>query len=162
MDTKIIKKLDIKALEAYMYTMSPETKVYIGSDSERKKIKGQWYALYAVAVVVHIDGCKGSHLFGEVVMEKDYDHKKNRPAVRLMTEVYKASEMYIRLADIFHDFEVEVHLDINPDVLHGSSCVVSQALGYIKGTCNVTPLIKPEAFAASFAADRLDRILNGN
>jgi len=159
---EVLKKLDIAKLKSYMANMSPETKVYIGADSERKKIKGDWYAIYAVAIVVHIDGCRGSHLFGEVVMEKDYDRNKNRPAVRLMTEVYKASEMYLRLADVFHDFEVEVHLDINPDVLHGSSCVVSQALGYIKGTCNVTPLIKPEAFAASFAADRLGKILNGN
>jgi predicted RNase H-related nuclease YkuK (DUF458 family) len=49
---------------------------------------------------------------------------------------------------------VEVHLDINPDEMHGSSCVISQAIGYIKGTCNVVPFVKPEAFAASYAADR--------
>jgi predicted RNase H-related nuclease YkuK (DUF458 family) len=45
-------------------------------------------------------------------------------------------------------------LDINPDEMHGSSCVVSQAIGYIKGTCNVVPFVKPDAFAASYAADR--------
>jgi predicted RNase H-related nuclease YkuK (DUF458 family) len=54
---------------------------------------------------------------------------------------------------------VEVHLDINRDEKHGSSCVVQQAMGYIKGTCNMTPMIKPNAPAASFCADRLKRIL---
>jgi len=49
---------------------------------------------------------------------------------------------------------VEVHLDISPDDMHGSSCVISQAIGYIKGTCNVMPFVKPNAFAASYAADR--------
>jgi len=53
------------------------------------------------------------------------------------------------------DRDVEVHLDINPDEMHGSSCVVQQAIGYIRGTCNVIPMVKPDAFAASYAADRL-------
>ena len=50
--------------------------------------------------------------------------------------------------------DVEVHLDINPNEMHGSSCVISQAIGYIKGVCNVIPFVKPDAFAASYAADR--------
>ena len=36
---------------------------------------------------------------------------------------------------------------------------LQQAIGYIKGTCNVTPMVKPDAPAASFCADRLKRIL---
>jgi len=54
----------------------------------------------------------------------------------------------------------EVHLDINPDQMHKSSVVVNQAIGYIKGTCNVIPMVKPRAFAASYAADRLDWVLS--
>jgi predicted RNase H-related nuclease YkuK (DUF458 family) len=46
-------------------------------------------------------------------------------------------------------------LDINPSEMHGSNCVIQEAIGYIRGTCNVIPLVKPEAFAASYAADRL-------
>jgi len=53
------------------------------------------------------------------------------------------------------DRPVEVHLDINPNEMHASSCVVQQAIGYIRGTCNVIPMVKPQAFAASYAADRL-------
>jgi UDP-glucose 6-dehydrogenase len=52
------------------------------------------------------------------------------------------------------DKEIEVHLDINPNELHGSSCVINEAIGYIRGTCNVIPLCKPSAWAASYVADR--------
>jgi hypothetical protein len=72
-----------------------------------------------------------------------------------MTEVYKVAELYLKLADVLEDREVEVHLDINPDEKYNSSIVVQQAIGYIKGVCNVEPRVKPQAFAASYAADRL-------
>ena len=75
--------------------------------------------------------------------------------MRLMNEVYRVSEMFQRLAPVLADRDVQVHLDINPDEMHGSSCVVQQAIGYIRGTCNVIPMVKPDAFAASYAADRL-------
>ena len=71
-----------------------------------------------------------------------------------MNEVYKVSELYLKLANVLVDRDIQVHLDINPDEMHGSSCVINEAIGYIKGTCNVIPLVKPEAFAASYAADR--------
>ena len=71
-----------------------------------------------------------------------------------MNEAYKLSEMYLKLADVLVDRAVEVHLDINPSELHGSNCVINEAIGYIRGTCNVIPMIKPRAFAASYAADR--------
>ena len=79
--------------------------------------------------------------------------------MRLMNEVYKVSELFQKLREVLEDRIVEVHLDINPNELYGSSCVVQQAIGYIKGTCNVTPLVKPSAFAASYAADRMKMLL---
>lgn len=87
--------------------------------------------------------------------ERDYDQRSDRPSMRLMNEVYRVSELFQRLAPVLVDRPVEVHLDINPNELHGSSCVVQQAIGYIRGTCNVVPMVKPNAFAASYAADRL-------
>jgi predicted RNase H-related nuclease YkuK (DUF458 family) len=75
-----------------------------------------------------------------------------------MNEVYKISELYLKLAEVLVDRDVEVHLDINPDDDHVSNVVLSQAVGYIKGTCNVIPLVKPNAFAASYAADRLKEL----
>lgn len=154
-----MKKLDLQEVKDFITAQTPSTKVYIGADSERFKIDGKWYADYTLAVVVHIDGCHGCKIFGEVQRELDYDQKKSKPAMRLMNEVYKVSELFQNLADVLEDRYVEVHLDINPNLLYGSSCVVQQAIGYIKGTCNLTPMVKPNAFAASYAADRLKHVM---
>ena len=151
---KQMRKIDFAQVAAFIRTQTPETKIYLGCDSERVKINGAWHADYVLAIVVHINGNNGCKLFGEVQRERDYDSKPGKPAMRLMTEVYKVSELYLRLAEVLDGRDVEVHLDINPNEMHGSSCVISQAVGYIKGTCNVIPFVKPEAFAASYAADR--------
>jgi uncharacterized protein len=153
-------RLNLDSVREFIRAQSPETKIYLGSDSERVRVDGVWHADYALAVVVHIDGCHGCKIFGEVVRERDYDQRANRPSMRLMNEVYKVSELFHSLEDALVDRHVEVHLDINPNEMHGSSCVVNQAIGYIKGTCNVVPMVKPKAFAASYAADRLDWVLN--
>jgi predicted RNase H-related nuclease YkuK (DUF458 family) len=149
-----MRKLNLNEVKSFIETQTPETKIYLGCDSERFRVDGVWYADYILAIVVHIDGKHGCKLFGEVVRERDYDQKQNRPSYRLMNEVYKVSELYLKLAEVLHDRDVEVHLDINPDEEYGSNCVINQAIGYIKGTCNVVPLVKPQAFAASYAADR--------
>ena len=149
-----MKKIDVTQVAAFIAAQTPETKIYLGCDSERVKINGAWHADYVLAIVVHINGNNGCKLFGEVQRERDYDSKPGKPAMRLMTEVYKVSELYLKLAPVLDGRDVEVHLDINPNEMHGSSCVIGQAVGYIKGTCNVVPFVKPEAFAASYAADR--------
>lgn len=154
-----MKKFDVKEVKSFLASQGPNTKVYLGADSERIRVNGVWYADYALAVVVHINGQHGCKIFGYVERELDYDHKKSKPAMRLMTEVYKVSELFQEMQDVLENFHVEVHLDLNKDEVHGSSCVVQQAIGYIKGTCNMTPMIKPDAPAASFCADRLKRIL---
>ena len=156
----MFKKMDLDEVRHYIRFTSPETRIYIGVDSERVRIDDVWYADYTTAVVVHKDGNNGCRIFGEITRERDYDTKQNRPSYRLMNEVYKASEVYLNLYDCFDDRHAEVHLDINPDEMHGSSCVINQAIGYIRGTCNIIPMVKPDAFAASYAADRLKEVLN--
>jgi len=154
-----MKKLNLEEVKNYILAQSPETKIYLGADSERFNMNGVWYADYTTAIVIHIDGRHGCKIFGEVTRERDYDQKKNKPSMRLMTEVMKVSELFHSLSDVLKDKHVEVHLDINPNEMYGSSCVVQQAIGYIKGTCNVIPMVKPKAFAASYAADRLKQVL---
>jgi len=154
-----MKKLNINEVKAFIELQSPETKIYIGADSERMKRDGRWYADYTLAIVVHIDGCHGCKIFGEIQTEMDYDAKASKPSMRLMNEVYKVAELYHKIADVIGEKEVQIHLDINPDVRYNSSVVIQQAVGYIKGTCNVIPMVKPNAFAASYAADRLKEVL---
>lgn len=151
-------KMNIDVIKQLISDSSLETKIYIGSDSQRVKKNGVWYADYCVVVVVHKDGKHGCKVFGEVDRERDYDQRMDRPATRLMNEVYRASALYLKLADAIGDRHAEVHLDINPDIRYGSSCVIQQAVGYIKGTCSVEPRVKPESFAATHCSDHLLKI----
>lgn len=147
-------KFDFDQIRDFINSQSNETKIYIGCDSERFLMKGVWYADYTLAIVVHKDSKHGCKIFGEIQRERDYDQRFSKPSIRLMTEVFKVSELYLKLQDVLSDRYVEIHLDINPQEQFASNSVVSQAIGYIKGVCNVVPLIKPKAFAASCAADR--------
>ena len=152
-------KMDLEEVKQYILEQPETSKIYLGSDSERYIKKGKWYADFTLAVVIHHEGCHGCKVFGEVQTEADFDQKKSRPVLRLMTEVYKVAELYLKLADVLIDRDVEIHLDINPEEQHASNVVAHQAIGYIKGVCQKTPRIKPDAFAASVAADRLKGLL---
>lgn len=152
------KKIDLAEVRDYIQSQSQETKIYIGGDSERHKVNGIWYADYTVCVVVHKDGSKGCKVFGEVVRERDYDQKKNSPTMRLMNEVYKIAALYLSVIDFVGDRECQVHLDINSDEEAVSNRVIAEATGYIRGTCNVVPMVKPNSPAASFCADRFSEI----
>jgi uncharacterized protein len=154
------EEFDIEKVKEFIRNTSTTTSIYIGADSERYRGRNdQWYADYTVAIVIHLDSSRGCKVFGKVDSERDFDNRHDRPATRLMNEVYRAAQMYLDLIDAIGDRHCEVHLDINPDEMHGSSCVIQQATGYIRGMCGFTPKVKPEAFSASYAADRLKEIL---
>ena len=154
------EEFDIEKVKEFIRNTSTTTSIYIGADSERYRGRNdQWYADYTVAIVIHMDSSRGCKVFGKVDSERDFDNRHDRPATRLMNEVYRAAQMYLDLIDAIGDRHCEVHLDINPDEMHGSSCVIQQATGYIRGMCGFTPKVKPEAFSASYAADRLKEIL---
>jgi predicted RNase H-related nuclease YkuK (DUF458 family) len=153
------QNMNIAEIAEFINAQTPDTKIYIGADSERFLINNVWHADYTLAVVVHYGGNRGCKIFGEVIRERDFDQQKDKPRMRLMNEVMKIAELYLKLAEVLEDRKVEVHLDINPDDNHGSSCVINEATGYIRGMCNVVPMVKPNAFAASYCADRLKEIL---
>jgi len=155
-------QIDIETVAEFIAAQGPNTRIYLGADSERYKENRVWWAEYTTVVVVHRDGRHGCKIFGEIDRERDYDQRSDRPSLRLMNEVYRVSELFQRLAPVLADRPVEVHLDINPNEMHGSSCVVNQAVGYVRGTCNVIPMVKPHAFAASYCADRLRDVLSMN
>lgn len=151
-------KFNLEEIIEFIGNQSTTSKIYIGCDSERYRKNGVWYADYTLAIVIHINGKNGCKIFGEIQTERDYDQKSNRPNVRLMTEVYKVSDLYLKLKDVLYNRSVEIHLDINPDEKYSSNHVAQQAIGYIRGVCNVIPIIKPNAFAASGAADRIKEL----
>jgi predicted RNase H-related nuclease YkuK (DUF458 family) len=117
------------------------------------KKNGRWYARYASVCVVHKNGKNGCTVFRHLSTEPDYDVKKNRPSIRLMNEGSKSCELYLQLIPFIDEFSVEIHCDVNTDPKHGSNCVAQQAAGYVLGTTGVEPVLKPNAFAASFCGD---------
>lgn len=137
-------------------TLDKRTKIYLGCDSqvisidEKKKL-----ARYCTVVVIHKNGKNGCKIIYSLDEETIYDEIK-KPTMRILNEVYKVSEAYLALKEkLEYEIEMEVHLDINSEKGAGSNYLVGQAAGYIKGMCQVDPKLKPQAFAASKAADHL-------
>lgn len=146
----------VEELVDLLYGLTPDTKIYIGTDSVRFRKEGRWYAKYASVCVVHINGKNGCRVFKHRSIEPDYDVKKNRPSLRLMNEVMKSCELYTQLAPFIDEFDSEIHCDVNVDPKHGSNCVAAQAAGYVLGVTGLNEdqvKLKPNAFAASFGAD---------
>jgi predicted RNase H-related nuclease YkuK (DUF458 family) len=156
----VTMKIDVKEFGDYIKSQSKQTKIYFGADSERVNVDGEWWVDYLLVVAVHIDGKHGAKVFGEIHRERDFDRKLDKPKLRLMTEVVKIAELYEKLYEHLYDLPTEIHLDLNPDIRFGSSCAVSEAIGYIKGVVGIDPVVKPDAWAASICADRL-KTLNG-
>lgn len=150
--------MNLDEVKAYIANEPAESRIYLGCDSTTVYHKGVWKINFYRVVVIHHNGRNGCKIFGERIVERDYTHNKRKPQHRLMQEVFKVSELYISLGEVFGDREVEVHLDLNPNKKYASNVIVEQAIGYVKATCNVTPLIKPMAWAASSVADKFLKI----
>lgn len=146
----------VEDLVDLLLQLEKTTKIYIGTDSVRFKKSGRWYAKYATVCVVHMNGKNGCRVFKHRSIEPDYDLKKDRPSMRLMNEVIKSCELYTQIAPFIDEFDVEIHVDVNTNPVHGSNCVASQAAGYVLGVTGLDESnvkLKPDAFAASFGAD---------
>jgi len=150
----------IEELLEFLITLSPETKLYFGCDSLSFRKKEGWHGKFATVLVVHMNGKNGCRVFRNISYERVYDDKKGRPSDRLMKEVYKVTELYNQLIPLVNEFDCEIHLDINPDKLWGSSCVANQAAGYVLGVTGIQEenlKLKPDAWSASYAADGIGR-----
>lgn len=135
---------------------SPQSSVYIGTDSIRYKKNKQWFAKYSTVIIVHMDSKKGCKLFHESVDMPDYGNLKQR----LLTEVQFAVAAASEVIDVLGNRHMEIHLDINPNPKHKSSVAVKEALGWVKGSLGIDAKIKPASFAATHAADHAVRYLN--
>ena len=154
-------KINVDQVKDYLKNCSKESKIYFGADSERILVGDKWHVDYLLCIIVHIDSKHGGKIFGQIDRELDYDKKLDRPKMRLMTETYKIAELYLQFADVLEDFEVSIHLDLNPIEIHGSNCAISEAMGYIRGVCGLEPVVKPHSWAASNVADSVKRLMNG-
>jgi predicted RNase H-related nuclease YkuK (DUF458 family) len=150
--------MNIEEVRTFIMNEPLESKIYVGCDSEVYKKNKTWMINYYSVVVVHHNGRNGAKVFGHKTTEIDYSKDKRKPLYRLMQEVYKASELYLSIEEAIGPRDAEVHLDLNPSKKYISNMIVDQAIGYIKSTCNVVPLIKPDSWAASSVADKFLKI----
>lgn len=129
------------------------TKIYLGCDSVRYRKDNRTWARFATVAIVHMNGKNGCRIFSSISREPDFDVKKNRPKMRMMNEVMKVCALYNQLIPFIDEFDVEIHLDINQNPIHGSNCAATEAAGYVLGMTGIEPKLKPESWAASFGAD---------
>lgn len=126
---------------------SPETSsVYIGCDS--KLVNGS--TLFGLVVIIHIESSKG----GKCYAQKFHERRRLALRERLLKEVDMAVGAAFEVCDAVGPRNFELHLDINPKREHKSNTVMSQATGYVAAQ-GFDFQVKPNAFAASTAADYL-------
>lgn len=162
------QSVDKEELAEYLKTCDSDTKIYLGCDSKvfkAKKTKQTWID-YVSVIIIHKSSRNGCKVFA--VREKTIDKSGlagSNPTYRLLQEVQKIGELYQDIQELILDFEVEIHLDLNPDEKHKSSAAAKAATGYIKSFDDIgdhfVAKLKPESFAASHAADRLFRGKSG-
>jgi len=143
-------ELDFDYIRDFIRNSSKETSIYIGCDSKVAIKRGKRVAVYVAVIVIHYDSNAGAKLFKMIKVEPDYGNMRQR----LMREVYIAGEVGIELVEAIGERPFEIHIDVNPNPNYKSSTVVKEAAGYIMGVMGFQPTLKPNALAASFAADR--------
>jgi len=148
----------IEEIVNLLMDLDSNTKIYLGCDSVRYFKDGKAGAKFATVCIIHMNGNKGCRIFKNISKESDYDVKQNRPKMRMLNEVRKVCELYNQLIPYLDEYDIEIHMDINLDPKHGSSCAAKEAAGYVLGMTGLPEekvKFKPDSFAASFGADRV-------
>lgn len=156
--------LNYDEIREYIKASHPESVIMLGCDSVRRQYKGESTAVYSTVVCIRktsgdgmFHGCK---VFGGSCRLPDYGKvirsgKMANLRQRLMQEVTFVLEAYQEIADVIGDRPWEIHLDINSRDDAESHVALQAARGYVMGiTGGVCPEFKPNALAASFAADQ--------
>jgi len=143
----------IEEIVDLLITLDSNTKIYLGCDSVRFFKNDREMARFATVLIVHKNGNNGCRIFSNTSYENDYDLRKDRPKMRMINEARKVCELYLQVSPFIDEFDIEIHLDVNTDPKHGSSCAASEAAGYILGMTGIEPKLKPDGFAASYGAD---------
>lgn len=143
------ERVDLRsALEAEL-RLVPDAEVIIACDSQQS---GQ--ATEYVTVVVLHRPTKG----GRVFFCRERIPRIRELRERLWKEVWRSTELAMELTsspdigDLFPIHVSAIHIDANVDPKHKSSKYVEELVGLVMGQ-GFRAVVKPEAFAASHAAD---------
>lgn len=160
---KVIEKPIVEYLESLFdeeMSKGNRLSVYVGTHSQ-KASKGSYK--FATVIIIrkfkNEDNRLNGNGEGAMLLATTYykDFKlRNKEAVneRMVFEVSKSIEVAYEIAPLLdlYDIPLEVHADINPNPIHESNKALQQAIGYILGM-GYNFKVKPEAYAASYAAD---------
>lgn len=147
-ERKIIRKIDWEYVKKEIKNSSKKSSIYIGCDSQTHKRK----TIFGLAVIIHIDSSKGGKLFAETSSVNRIKSLRQR----LMKEVEIVVLGALNIIDIVGDRHFEIHLDISKDADNYSSIICKEAIGYVTAQ-GLNCEIKPNAFCATYAADRVVR-----
>lgn len=137
----------------YLAEVSENSDVFIGCDSQVHKSKG--IVTFTTAIVIHINNSEGCKVFTHT--EKEPFIKDTGIEQRLFRETEKTIEAYEAFANYLETRHVEIHLDVNASKLYKSNSVSAACRGWAEGATGRDVKIKPDAFAASYAADHYVR-----
>lgn len=136
--------MDFKALEEAIKNSSEQSSVYVGCDSKRKGSQ----LVYVSTVVIHYDTKRGGVVFKDVEIEQ---YQALYP--KLQGEIYRIANLALKVKNLVGERNFEVHVDINPKDCYKSHMAYQEARGAILGIVGIEPKFKPNAWAASSAAD---------
>lgn len=152
------EKVDLRvALETELRSATSEVggtaEVIIACDSQQV---GQ-HTEYVTVVVVHRTGLTGGK-GGRVFFCRERVPRVKELRERLWKEAWRSVELAMELTatpDVGEVYPIEIsaiHIDANVDPKHKSSKYVEELVGLVMGQ-GFRAVVKPEAFAASHAAD---------
>ena len=146
--TKRPKQMDYDYVKKMIRESSLETSIYVGCDSQVKARITD----FVTVVIIHIDSKHGARLYHNI------EKIERRMALRerLWKEVELAGMCALEIEPVVGARPFSIHLDLNSDPKHRSNVITKEATAYIRAL-GLTPIIKPDAFAASHAADHIIR-----
>jgi predicted RNase H-related nuclease YkuK (DUF458 family) len=151
------KLIEAELAKGYILNIS------VGTDSQRYGRKGN-YKFATVILITTAEDLGGGVVVGRggmIISTTYYNQFKAKGSdkelvnERMVYEVGKSVEVAYEIAPLLDLYEIplEIHADINPDPMHDSNKALQHAIGYILGM-GYSFKIKPDAYAASSAADR--------
>ena len=125
-----------------------EVRICVGTDAQRK---GRGHSHKFVTMIALISEGKG----GKLIYTVSHEKRKITLNEKLLGEVQKSIEIAYMINPLLdkYNIKMEIHVDINSDPKWASHKSMANALGYIVGM-GYDYRFKPNAFAASFNADR--------
>lgn len=134
-------------IEEYIEESDGDTDVYVGTDSQVHSS----YTRYVTVVCLHDNQYGGAH----VIYHSRNAHRPEKELFnRLWEEVVATVEVANRIRQETN-IEVKTHFDINPSEEYRSHVTYKAARGFAENA-GFPFRVKPEAWAATCAADRLN------